>query len=166
MLTMKKVILPIFCLLLMAQDLTGTQTKKPAAIEDNLYLRGLTTYLQSAVKEFEGIKTKRDYYHLIVEKNIDITEGLPTQLGEHKISYKNQTELLDQSMKEKAEIPITIIRPIKNEGTKLILSFSEYWVSHKNKRMIYSLEGGCKIEIAFDKTTGDFVIGNIKFLGV
>ena len=164
--TMKRIFSILFGFLLISQAFTIAQPNNSAQRKDGLYLRALTAYLQSAIKEYESIKSKRDYYRLIVQKTDDITDSLPTQIGNHKIFYKDEAELIKQSLKQREAIPVTVIRLLKNDGPTLIVAFSEYWVSYENKTLRYYLEGGCKVEMKFDSTRGDFVIEKVEFWGV
>jgi hypothetical protein len=135
--------------------------------DDDLHLKALRAYLESASARYANLRTARDYKNLIIEKDERITSSLPTRIGSCQVSFRDISELFPQFKKEKQSIPITRIHPIKSRGSSLVIRFTEHWLSFRKKNRIeIALEGGCEIELKFDCSTQAFLIGEIKFWGI
>ena len=64
------------------------------------------------------------------------------------------------------EISFTEIRPMKNEGTTLLVSLVDYWYSYKKRIHGYALEGGCQVSFKFDPVGDSLVLTKIDLWGI
>jgi hypothetical protein len=164
--TANRTVSMLCCLLLVSSLCTFASSTNGAQADDNLYVMALSAYLDSAAKKYANIKTKRDYDNLIVEKDDALVRSFPTKLGSHRVKFASPQELIERLKRDRSGIPITVIRPVKNEDTRLIVSLSEYVVTFGKKGLIYSLEGGCNVEIIFDCSRRAFSVNKVAFWGV
>lgn len=134
----------------------------------NLYERALSACVAEQLKRFgvQHPETRLRLSNRIVEFDLILTDKLPTQFGEIKVEYLNRQEIIERYKKTRAKIPVTVIKPMKNEGTTLKISFSDYYVSYKKRVFSYGLEGGCIVDFKFDSRLDDFAMTKIDLWGV
>lgn len=129
---------------------------------DNLYYQALQAYVSN-----QGAKRSDT---LFVQKEDWFENPLPTKFNDQKITYVTAQELAELYQKEKHRIPLIIVRPIKNEGSILIVAFSNYYFSYqknwRRKNFTYALEGGTRVKFRFNPTQNKFVILQIETWGV
>jgi hypothetical protein len=162
---MKKTIAIALTIFLISSIDVFAQTLKEAS-EDSLYFKALSVYLNEAAKKYANIKTARDYNKIIIQKDENLTANLPNNIGSQKIQIKDLSDIRDEFRRGKVKVPVTVVRPMENEGEKLIIRFTEYWVNFTDKKTEFSLEGGCKVEFLFDCTKRKYVINKVEFWGV
>ncbi len=134
----------------------------------NLYERALSVCVTEQLKRYgvQSSETRVRLSNRIVEYDNIITAKLPTQFGVIKVEYLNKQEIIEHYKKTRADIPVTVIRPMKNDGTTLKINFSDYYVTYKKRVFNYALEGGCNVDIKFDSQLDGFVITKINLWGV
>jgi hypothetical protein len=150
------------------KSLTGT----------NLYERALSACVTEQLTQYgdQGSETRLRLMNRIIERNDLLTDKLPTQVGEIKIEYLDRQAIIDRYRKKRddkkrdkesrAEIPVSVISPIWNEGTILKISLRDWYVSYKKRVFNYALEGGCIVDFKFDSQLDDFAITKTDLWGV
>jgi hypothetical protein len=109
--------------------------------QSNLYERTLSACLAKELEDYGKLRTLRvDYENRVVERNIHLTAKLPTQFGKIKVEYLDSETLRERYQKTRQEIQVLSIRPMKNEGSTLIISIGNYWFSYKKKSYNYGLK--------------------------
>ena len=145
---------PVFC-----------QNEK-APVESNLYFVALKSALESSYKTYSKINPDRDFAKVIVETN-DLVEDFPVEFGPIRVEYLDYTSLRNRYKVKKEQFPINVIRPLRNEGNKLIISVMDYWISFpKKNNVMYSLEGGATVYFAFDPQLKQFVVEKTDLWGI
>jgi hypothetical protein len=144
-----------------------SQTKSLPSIENNLYVKSLFACLDASAKAYSNqTNSRHDYFNVIVEQDNLITREFPNQLGAYRIEYLDNQALVDRYKAKKASFPIIVIRPMKNEGAKLVISFADYFFSYGKKSRIYELEGGCAVELRYDCTKQEYLIEKVSLSGI
>jgi hypothetical protein len=113
-----------------------------------------------------GSQAHTDYHNMIVEKNRNITEGLPSQRGEYRVEYLDSQELVDRYKKLRKEFPILVAYPMANEGERLKITFNVYWISYKKGRLNYGLSDWSKVYIRYDCEKREYVVDEVKLGGI
>jgi hypothetical protein len=134
-------------------------------VENNLYYRALFASLDKMHNEWGKIDDT-DYHNMIVERNRDITEGLPSQLGEYRVEYLSPEELIGRYKKLRKPFPILVVYPIVNEVERLRVSFNFYWISHKNRTLSYSLSEWSNVYFRYDCGKREYVLDEVKLGGI
>jgi hypothetical protein len=94
-----------------------SQKQETRAKESNLYHRALYATLDKMNASWGGIKYANgepgpiDYHNMIVQKNRDITEGLPSQLGVYHVEYLDSEGLIDRYKKLRKDFAILVAYP-------------------------------------------------------
>ena len=145
---------------------TFSQAKVAPATESNLYVRTLSACLAKELEDYGKLGTRVDYENRVVERNIHLTDKLPTQFGKIKVEYLDSETLRERYQKTRQEIQVLSLRPMKNEGATLIISLGNYWFSYKKKSYNYGLEGGCTVNFNFDSSQNDFALTKIDLWGI
>ena len=151
----------------------------PQEGQDTLYSKGMRACLD---KEFESYAklSERNLRNVFVAYDFDLTRDLPTQLGETRVQYLGNTELVEKyKLLSKPErergIPYIKIFPLRDKEDKLIFAYNNYWFTYSEKggffsqrKLIYrnALEGGCHAHIGFDPAQKRFVIEKVELWGV
>ena len=143
------------------------QAKDAPSTESNLYARTLSACLAKELEDYGKLMTSRvDYENRVVERNIHLTDKLPTQFGKVKVEYLDSETLRERYQKSRKEIQILSLRPMKNEGATLIISIGNYWFSYTKKSYNYGLEGGCTVKFNFDSSQNNFALTKIDLWGI
>lgn len=143
-----------------------SQVKDAPSIQSNLYERTLSACLAKELEDYGKLGTRVDYENRVVERNIHLTDNLPTQFGKIKVEYLDSETLRERYQKTRQEIQVLSIRPMKNEGATLIISIGNYWFSYKKKSYNYGLEGGCTVNFNFNSSQNDFALTKIDLWGI
>jgi hypothetical protein len=143
-----------------------SQTKNTLSNSSNLYERTLSACLAKELEDYGKLGTRVDYENRVVERNIHLTDNLPTQFGKIKVEYLDSETLRERYQKTRQEIQILFMRPMKNEGATLIISIGNYWFSYKKKSYNYGLEGGCTVKFNFDSSQNEFALTKIDLWGI
>jgi hypothetical protein len=154
---------------------TRTATSQAATVpaKDNLYSLALQASILQMEKEWghlghsaldEGVPT--DYRRMIVEKDQNITDELPTAFQDHSIEYLDDQELIGRYRKLKNSFEILRIGPMRNEGTVFKIVVSTYWVSYKKRRLEFAYSDWSDVQFRYDCEQGEFVITSVKLGGI
>ncbi len=117
---------------------------------------------------------------MFVEYNFDLTRALPTRIGEMKIQYLNDLELVEKYKalpKAEREQGLQVIKlfPLYDKDDKLVFAYNNYLFKYSEKGGLFSrkklifgwsLEGGCHAYIGFDPGQKKFTIEKVEFWGV
>jgi hypothetical protein len=134
-------------------------------VENNLYYRALFASLHKMHNEWGKIDDT-DYHNMIVERNRDITEGLPSQLGEYRVEYLYSEELISRYKKLRKPFPILVAYPMLNKAERLEVAFNLYWISYKNRALIYSLSEWSMVYFRYDCGKREYVVDEVKLGGI
>ena len=141
--------------------------------ENNLYYRALYATLDKmnlssgAIKYANGEPGPIDYHNMVVQKNRDITEGLPTQLGAYNVEYLDSQGLIERYKKLRKDFAILVVYPMdNNDGTRLRIAFNVYWISYKKNRLNFGLSDWSNVYFRYDCEKRDFVIDEVKLGGI
>jgi hypothetical protein len=161
----KRIILTIVLIGLLASPVLA---QKPApSVENNLYVKSLFACLDEKAKAYSSqTNSRHDYYNVIVQQDDIITKNFPNQLGAYRIEYLDDQALVNRYKAKKAEFPIIVIRPIENDGTKLVIRFTDYFFSYGKKSLNYGLEGGCNVILSYDCSKQEYVIEQVDLWGI
>lgn len=162
-------------LLLIAAFLSGSataQTTKQVA-GANLYYRALFASLDKMDREWgkiddsvTGSRIRTDYHNMVVEKNRNITEGMPSELGDYRVEYLEPRELIDRYKERRKEFAILVAYPMVNEGERLEIIFNVYWVSYKKSRLNYALSDWSKVYFRYECDKREYVVDEVKLGGI
>ena len=144
----------------------------------NLYERALSACVTEQLKQYgnQSSEMRLRLINRIIERDDFLTDKLPTQVGEIKIEYLDRQAIVERYKKRRddktrdkesrAEIPVTVISPIWNEGNILKISFRDWWISYNKRVYNQALEGGCIVDFKFDGPLDDFVITKTDLWGI
>jgi hypothetical protein len=160
----------ILILLLSTFANAQVETKKGT----NLYETALSACVVEQFKQYgdQGAETRFRLLNRIYEQNSALTDDLPTQIGEIKIEFLDREAIVQRYRKSKKspygrpQIPVSVIGPMKNDGTTLKIGIRDYWISYKKSVDFYALEGGCIVDFKYDSQLDDFAITKIDLWGV
>ena len=118
---MKTVLLVAFVALIAVSVSAQSEPSKNA--ENNLYSLALKTSILQMEKDWghiddsvggENIRT--DYRHMIVQKDSQITNGLPAEFENHFVEYLDRQALIERYKKWGKSYAALVIEPMQNEG--------------------------------------------------
>ena len=116
---MKRVLLSCL-LILFCVSYGASQQAGSTKVEDNFYYKARLASLEKMSKAYGGFS---DYRNIIVEKDHDITEGLPTQIGKSHVEYLGSQELIDRYQKLKKKFPIFAqLRQFSDPSNRSVIS--------------------------------------------
>jgi hypothetical protein len=149
-----------------------SQEKGTSVDDSNLYYRALLASMDKwaetsgHIDDSDRDRIRSDYRHMIVEKNHDITEGLPSTLGENHVEYLDAQGLIERYSKLRKKFPILVIHPVKNDGARLQISITIHWISIKKRSLRYELSDWSVIKFHYDCERHTYVIEEMKLGGI
>jgi hypothetical protein len=169
---MSKQPLLILLVVVFLSSSAAAQTTKQLT-ETNLYYRALFASLDKMDREWGkiddtvvGNRIRTDYHNMVVEKNRNITEGLPSQLGDHRVEYLEPQELIERYKRLRKEFAILVAYPIVNEGERLEITFNVYWISYKKSSLNYALSDWSKVYFRYECDKREYVVNEVKLGGI
>ena len=165
-------LLLVSLLLLISSSVLAQAVAKPAG-ENNLYYRALFASLDKMAKSrgngddsVRGSRVRTDYHNMIVEKNRDITEGLPSQLGKYRVEYLDSQGLVGRYRKLRKPFAILVTRPLQNDGERLKITFTVYWFSYGKGSLNYGVSDWSNVYFRFDCEKREYLIDEVKLGGI
>jgi hypothetical protein len=141
----------IFPLDLQAQETHRTQ------LEENVYFRALGAVLTARAQDAKSASVKDPLRHVIIMRDIQLNVGFPSRVGDVLRARHRSTN---------HEIPVFVMRPMSNEGNRLIIDFTRYWFSATKKTNMMSLEGGYRVVMVYDCARKEYAVESAKLWGI
>jgi hypothetical protein len=140
---------------------------------DNLYSAALFASIVEMEKScgyiddsIGGSRVRTDYRHTLVEKDPEITDRLPSQLGDYRVEYLDKRAQIDRYKKLRKAFPILRIHPMQNEGARLELEVSVSYLTHQKRRWLYGVSDWSDVEFQYDCGKQKFVVSAVKLGGI
>lgn len=172
MCAMKRSIAPVFVVLFCALSVlpTGGQI---TATKDNLYSVALFVSISEMEKSWGhiddsdgGSRILTDYRHVVVEKDPEITDGLPLQQGDYRVEYLDSRDQMDRYKKLRKEFAILRIRPMQSEGSLLKIQVSVSYFTYKKHRILLAISDWSDVEFRYDCEHQKFAVSSVKLGGI
>jgi hypothetical protein len=161
-------LVPLLCALSAFQQEGG----KPAK-EDNLYSMALFASIAEMEKSWgriddsdgrSGIRT--DYRHMLVEKDPEITDRLPSQLGGFRVEYLDRQAQIERYKQLRKEFSILRIHPIQSEGSRLKIQVSVSYLKYEKGRLDLGLSDWSDVDFRYDCERQSYVVSALKLGGI
>jgi hypothetical protein len=159
-------------LLLCALPSFPQQDRVPAK-QDNLYSAALFASTAEMEKtwghiddSYVGGRIRTDYRHMLVEKDPEITDGIPSQLEDFRVEYLDNRDLINRCRKVRRGFSILTIHPIQNDGGRLKIRVSVAWAKYEKGKLILGFSDWSDVEFRFDCEMQKFVISGVKLGGI
>jgi len=111
-------------------------------------------------------RIRTNYHNMWIERNPEITDSLPTQVGDFHVEYLDNRELIERYKKLRKEFAVLHIHPMSSDGSNLKIGISVYYVSYKKRRLMLGLSDWSDVEFRFDSDAQKYVISSIKLGGI
>lgn len=154
-----------------------TASTQPVFASENLHERTVRVCVNEQLQAYGRLSDdiRRQMTERIFAYDLHLTTKLPTQFGGITVRYLSSDEIAAEyrkrkkaktNEKDRAEVPISMLRPMRNEGNTIIVSIGDYWVSYRKNSVNYALEGGCTVYYEFDKGSGEIKIAKTDLWGI
>jgi hypothetical protein len=160
-----KLLLCTLILLFFPLDLKAQEIHRPQ-LEENVYFRALGAVLTARDQDAKSASVKDPLRHVIIMRDIQLNVGFPTRVGDVEIEYLYEDDLRARHRSAKHEIPVFVMRPISNEGNRLVIDFTRYWFSATKKTNMMSLEGGYRVVMVYDCVRKEYAVESAKLWGI
>jgi hypothetical protein len=144
-----------------------------SASKDTLYATALAAGVAQMQKQWryiddgdQGSRIRTDYQHLIVRKNPEITDDLPSESDDVHFEYLDDPSLLARYGKLKKSFSILEVHPIHDNGSTLRVHISENWVESHNGRLWIAISDWASVEFRYDCEQHAFVVSDVKLGGI
>ena len=141
--------------------------------KDNLYSAALFASLSAMEESWGhiddssgGTRIRTDYRHVFVEKDPEITDGLPEQQGEYRVEYLDNREQAERYNKLRKEFAILRIRPIQSDGSLLRIQVSVSYLTHEKGKFLHAISDWSDVEFRYDCENHKFVVSGVKLGGI
>ena len=132
----------------------------------NVYYRALVAVLTARAQDAKYASANDPLQQVIILMDHQINAGFPNRVGDVEIEYLTMDELRARYRSLKREFPIFIMRPIGNEGHRLVIGFTRHWFSSTKRTNELALEGGYTVVIGFDCVRKELVVESAKLWGI
>jgi len=154
--------LSVLCAFLLASN----AYPQAATSDSNLYHKALSVCVEKQSQEYKNLGGEHDYLNRIVEKNIFLTDKLPTQIGEYRVKYLDGDGLIARYKQIRKPFLILSMRPMMNDGSMLKISLADYWIRYEKLTLSFGLEGGCNVFFRYDCEQKTYAIDKIDLWGI
>ena len=159
--------------LLLCSFSVSSQEGAMSAKRDNLYSLALFASLSEMEKSWghlddsdNGSNIRTDYRHMLAEKDPEITDGLPSQLGEFRVEFLDDQQQIDRYHQLRKGYSILRIRPIQNDGSTLRVEVSVSYVRFEKSKFIHGVSDWSDVEFRYDCEQQKYVITSVKLGGI
>jgi hypothetical protein len=164
----------VLSLILLLCALTGSpKDGQTPAKKDNLYSVALFASLSEMEKSWghfddseDGSTIRTDYRHVPVEKDPEITDGVPAQQGDYQVEYLNSREQRDRYKKLRKRFAILKIRPMQSDGSRLKIQVSVSYLTYEKHKFMYEVSDWSDVEFRYDCEYQKFVVSSVKLGGI
>ncbi len=161
-----------FVLLLCA--FSGLPQERPIpAKNDNLYSAALFASLSEMEKSWGhiddsdgGSRVRTDYRHVFVEQEHEITDRLPTEMGDYRVEYLDRREQMDRSRKLRKEFAILRIHPMQSDGSLLKIQVSVSYLTYKKHKLWLAISDWGDVKFRYDCKSQKFVVSSVTLGGI
>jgi hypothetical protein len=143
------------------------------AKKDNLYSVALFASVSEMEKSWGhiddsdgGSRIRTDYRHVLVEKDSEITDGLPSEKGDYRAEYLDSREQMDRYNKLRKEFSILKIRPMQSDGLLLKIQVSFSHLRYEKHKFLLGISDWNDVEFRYDCQKQKFVVFSVKLGGI
>jgi len=166
------------CVLLSALFLLWTinafpQSEEVSGKQGNLYSIALAASMDQMGKSWgriddgdHGSRMRTDYRRMLVKKDPEITNDLPSQFGDHQVEFLDEQELIGRYKTLHKEFPVLVMGSLHNSGPRLKIQVSVYWVGLRKNRLILGFSDWSVVEFQYDCQKQAYTISDIKLGGI
>jgi hypothetical protein len=167
----RAVVLSLFALL-WTVSVFPQKVEEPAK-EDNLYSVALFSSIVEMEKQWSqfddsegrnGIRT--DYHHMLVEKDPQITDLLPLQLGSFRVEYLDRKAQIDRYKQQRKEFSILRIHPMQSDGALVKIQVSVSHLTHEKHKFLLAISDWSDVVFRYDCENQKFVVASVKLGGI
>jgi hypothetical protein len=163
-----------FSLILFLSSLSGFPKEgQGPARKDSLYSVALFASVSEMEKSWGhiddsngGRRTRTNYRHVLVEKDPEITEGLPLQQGDYRVEYLDFQEQMERYKTLGKEFAILRIGPMKSDGSVLKVEVSVSYVKYEKHKFLRAISDWSDVEFHYDCENQKFVVAGVKLGGI
>ena len=160
-----KVILSLLLLVILSPA-SRAQESGQGKIEEGLYYRALVAAIAARAQDAKYASANDPRRHVIIVKDDHLNIEFPSRVGDVQIEYLTADDLRARHRLLKHTVPVFVMRPMVNEGDRLIVSFIRYWFSATNKTNNFAVEGGYRVVLQYDCSQKNFVVESAKLWGI
>jgi hypothetical protein len=159
-------------ILISFQSAMFSQSRKPNNDELNLYAQALFASIAKMKSSWVALSDKRldrvptNYDRMIVEKQAELTDNLPGQVGEAQIEYLDRQGLIERAQKLKKAYLILVGHPMKTEGKRVKISFTTHWITYGKRRLTYAVSDWSNVYFRYDCEQEKYVIDEVNLGGI
>jgi hypothetical protein len=111
-------------------------------------------------------ETAIDYRHMVVQKDPEITDKLPTKRGEYTVEYLENQEIFARRKNAKRDFATLKIFPMVNSANVLKINVTVYWAGIQKGKHMYGLSDWSVVTFRYDCDKKEFVVSNVKLGGI
>ena len=144
----------------------AAQDRSQTKLEDNLYYRALVATLDARSRDRQFANANDPSHQVIIQRDLQLNVGFPARIADVGVEYLWPEELRTRYRTLKREFPIFVMRPISNDGDRLVVDFTRYWFTATKKSNNFALEGGYRVVLRYDCSQKAFVVESAKLWGI
>ena len=164
----------VFSLILLLGAVCGfPQNGGERAKEDNLYSVALFSSIAEMEKSWgrfddsQGLNAIRtDYRHMLVEKDPEITDHLPLQLGSFQVEYLDRQAQIDRYKRRGKGFSILRIHPMQSDGSLSKINISVSYLTYEKRRFLLAFSEWSDVEFRYDCESQKFIVSSVKLGGI
>jgi len=150
-----------------------TSSQETSEAHDRLYSSALVAGVDQMRKQWgyiddgdRGSRIRTDYHHLIVRKNPEITDDLPSQSDEFHFEYLDDAALHARYRKLKKPFSVLEVHPIHDRGSTLKIHIAQSWVESQQGRIVIAISDWANVDFRYDCKQQAYVISDVRLGGI
>jgi hypothetical protein len=154
-------------------ETSASQNSGPSEHEESIYTRALSASLEKMTRQWgdrddslSGAQIRTDWKNIIVEKFPEITDGMPSRLGDVGIQYFDVRELIERSRKMRKPFSVLIAHPMKTEGSRLKVSYTFAWFEYRKGMAQFAVDSWSNVFFSYDQGSQRYIVDEVKLGGV
>ena len=156
----------VSCVVLLALSGLAPVEAQTGPVDKDLHILALRACLETQAREFARVLSRDELFNAVVERNDHIRVDAPERLGDFRIEYLSQDDLLKRFRSTNRVIPVLVLGPTTINGGDVVIHVVRYQVGANRTMLEYGLEGGCHVYLRFDCDQQVYVVRETRLWGV
>lgn len=141
--------------------------------QESVYARGLVASLAKMTKQWGhidddngGARVRTNWKEPIVEAKAGFPKDLPERIGDVRVRYLDQNELIELFKKLQKPFAFISINPMTTERERLVIRYGMSWFSLEKGIARYPTPDASVVFFKLDSARREYVVDEIRLVGL
>ena len=141
--------------------------------QESVYAKGLVASLAEMTKRWGhiaddngGVRVRTNWKEPIVEAKADFPTDLPERIGDVRVRYLNQNELIERFKEVQKPFAFISINPMTTERERLVIRYGMSWFRFEKGIATYSTRDASIVFFKLDSARREYVVDQVRLVGL